>query len=67
MSNAVFGNVQSKFIFSVNANDAYYINEQMGGVLEKESFVTCPPYHAYAQIMVNNEMVGPFTIRTIKP
>ncbi|KMP10414.1 hypothetical protein UR09_06285 [Candidatus Nitromaritima sp. SCGC AAA799-A02] len=67
IKNAVFGNIQSRIFFGVGAEDAGYIKQQIPHGPDVETLVTCPNYYAYAQLSVNGEQAGPFTIKTIPP
>ncbi|OPY80216.1 MAG: AAA-like domain protein [Syntrophorhabdus sp. PtaU1.Bin153] len=65
--NAIFGNVQSRIIFGVGAEDASYIKTQFAEKIDEAALVSLPDFHAYAQIQVNGQGIGPFTLRTIGP
>lgn len=67
MRNAVFGNVQSRIAFAVSGEDAEYLSAQFASSLKREDFQNLPKYHAYAQLLVNNETLPPFRVKTIPP
>lgn len=67
MRNAVFGNVQSRIAFAVSGEDAGYLGEQFASSLKREDFQNLPKFHAYAQLLVNNETLPPVMVKTIPP
>lgn len=65
--NAIFGNIQSKIFFGIGSEDAAYVTTQIPTGPGMDAYVTIPNFHAYAQLLVNGQQVGPFTIKTIVP
>lgn len=67
MRQAIFGNVQSRIIFPVAAEDAGYIKSEIPNGPEADAYVTMKNYHALAHLLRGQEQIGPFTIQTVVP
>lgn len=67
MRQAIFGNVQSRIIFPVAAEDAGYIKSEIPNGPEADAYVTMKNYHALAHVLRGQEQIGPFTIQTMVP
>ena len=65
MTSAIFGNVQSRIIFPIGAEDAAFIKAQIPSGPPMESYVMGANYYAYTQLLIKGEQFGPFTIKTI--
>lgn len=62
---ALFGNIGSLIAFKSGVEDSKYLQLHFVNKLSAEDFRTIPSYHAYASLLMNNESLSPFTIRTI--
>ncbi len=67
IKDAVFGNVGSLSVFRVGAEDAEYLEKQLGPVFTAKDIVNLDNYNAYLKLLVNGRPVKPFNIETVPP
>lgn len=61
---ALFGNIGSLIAFKAGVEDSNYLQEHFANKLSADDFRTIPSYHAYASLLMDGELLKPFTIRT---
>ena len=64
--NAVFGNVGSMVVFRIGAEDAEFMKNQFEPVFSPQDLMNIDNFNAHAKLLINNQTVRPFNIRTIK-
>lgn len=62
---ALFGNIGSLIAFKAGVEDSKYLQEHFANKLNADDFRTIPSYHAYASLLMDAELLLPFTIKTI--
>jgi hypothetical protein len=66
IKDAVFGNVGSIATFRVGAEDAEYLEKQLGPVFTAKDIVNLDNYNAYLKLLVNGRPAKPFNIETLQ-
>lgn len=65
MRSALFGNIGSLIAFKAGVEDSKYLQEHFANKISADNFRTIPIYHAYANLLMDGELLPPFTIKTI--
>lgn len=67
IKDAVFGNVGSIASFRVGAEDAEYLEKQLGPVFTAKDIVNLDNHNAYLKLLVAGVPIKPFNIETLPP
>ena len=67
INKAVFGNVGTKVIFRVSAEDAERFAKEYDPILKLIDFVQLDNFNAYLSLMINGKTSLPFNIQTLAP
>lgn len=65
MRSALFGNIGPLIAFKAGVEDSKYLQEHFANKISADNFRTIPLYHAYASLLMDGELLPPFTIKTI--
>ncbi len=66
VKNAVFGNVGTMLNFKIGAQDAEYMEKEMGPVFASNDLINLRGFNACIKMSVNNIITPPFSLNTIK-
>ncbi len=67
ISKAVFGNVGSIASFRVGPEDAEFLEKQFEPVFTSNDLVNVDNYQCFMRLLMNNETVKPFSMKTLPP
>ncbi|MBP6085349.1 type IV secretion system DNA-binding domain-containing protein [Candidatus Gracilibacteria bacterium] len=66
VKNAVFGNVGTMLNFKIGAQDAEYMEKEMGPVFTSNDLINLRGFNACIKMSVDNIITPPFSVNTIK-
>lgn len=66
VKNAVFGNVGTMLNFKIGAQDAEYMEKEMGPVFASNDLINLRGFNACIKMSVNNIITPPFSLNTVK-
>jgi hypothetical protein len=61
---AIFGNVGSKIVFRVGAQDAEFLAKEFDPIFSQNDLMNIDNFNAYAKILINGQTAPAFNIRT---
>ena len=67
IKDAIFGNVGTLIAFRIGSDDAETIEKQLAPLVDQYDLINIERFNAYVRLLVDNQPVKPFTIRTFPP